>query len=230
MLRPVAFSLALLGAAIAAHADPAPPPPEASLVVWPATLAAESAAGALSDRAAERGLFEVVDAALVRQRLAGGARVSVDSFLGEVRRNVAAARASLGGGNPQEAIDRVDSLLRDFLVDLTTVEGRETLRDLLVVRARALVLRNDPVGAAADVTLAVRLDPRSGAGIDLSALLPAERALFARATQDAAGAGVGRLVVTHVAPWTDAVRQLGDAATAFGGPTELAVTGATYEI
>lgn len=43
-------------------------------------------------------------------------------------------------------------------------------------------------------------------------------------------AGAGRLVVTHVAPWTDAVRQLGDAATAFGGPTELAVTGATYEI
>jgi hypothetical protein len=186
--------LTTLLAAAPAGAEPPPAPSEASMVVWPATRAAEAAARALSDRAADRAAFEVVDAGLVRRRVAAGGRVDVRSFLGEVRRLVSTARLSLSG-DPQGALDRLEPALRDFLVDLGTGEGRTTLRDLLVVRARALLARSDPVAAAADATLAVRLDPASGSGIDLTSLLPAERALVDRAVQDSAIAAAGRLSV-----------------------------------
>ncbi len=182
-------------AARPALADPPPAPSEASVVVWPATRAAEAAARALSDRAADRGAFEVVDAALVRRRVEAGGRVDVGSFLGEVRRVVDTARLSLGSGDPQVALDRLEPALSDFLVDLATPEGRTTLRDLLVVRARALLARSDPVAAGADATLAVRLDPANGGGIDLTSLLPAERALVDRAQQDAGIAPTGRLSI-----------------------------------
>jgi ribonuclease BN (tRNA processing enzyme) len=43
-------------------------------------------------------------------------------------------------------------------------------------------------------------------------------------------AGVGRLLVTHVPPWTDATVVHDEAATAFGGPTALAAAGATYDL
>ncbi|GAA3371980.1 MBL fold metallo-hydrolase [Streptomyces sannanensis] len=43
-------------------------------------------------------------------------------------------------------------------------------------------------------------------------------------------AGVGRLVVTHIPPWTDAQQNLADARAVYEGPTELAVPGAVYEI
>jgi ribonuclease BN (tRNA processing enzyme) len=43
-------------------------------------------------------------------------------------------------------------------------------------------------------------------------------------------ARVGRLVVTHVAPWHDAERQRGRAGLAFGGRTDLARPGATFEV
>jgi ribonuclease BN (tRNA processing enzyme) len=43
-------------------------------------------------------------------------------------------------------------------------------------------------------------------------------------------AGAGRLVLTHIPPWTDAQANLGDAKAAFDGPVELARPGAVYEI
>jgi ribonuclease BN (tRNA processing enzyme) len=46
----------------------------------------------------------------------------------------------------------------------------------------------------------------------------------------AAKAGVGRLLVTHVPPWTDAALIGAEAAAAFGGPTELVAAGSSYEI
>ncbi|MEV0962123.1 MULTISPECIES: MBL fold metallo-hydrolase [unclassified Streptomyces] len=46
----------------------------------------------------------------------------------------------------------------------------------------------------------------------------------------AARAGVGRLVLTHIPPWTDAERNLADARHVFGGPVELAAPGAVYEL
>lgn len=50
------------------------------------------------------------------------------------------------------------------------------------------------------------------------------------AGEHAAKAGVGRLLVTHVPPWTDRERVLTAATEAFGGPTDLAVAGGTYEL
>jgi ribonuclease BN (tRNA processing enzyme) len=50
------------------------------------------------------------------------------------------------------------------------------------------------------------------------------------AGEHAAAAGVGRLLVTHVPPWTDAPVVAEAAAKAFGGPTDLAAAGRTYEI
>jgi ribonuclease BN (tRNA processing enzyme) len=50
------------------------------------------------------------------------------------------------------------------------------------------------------------------------------------AGEHAARAGVGRLLVTHVPPWTDAAVVHDEAASAFGGPTSPAAAGATYEL
>ena len=51
-----------------------------------------------------------------------------------------------------------------------------------------------------------------------------------QAGEHADRAGVGRLLVTHVPPWTDAGRALDAATAAFGGPTTLVAAGETYEL
>ncbi|MER6910616.1 MBL fold metallo-hydrolase [Streptomyces sp. NPDC000594] len=50
------------------------------------------------------------------------------------------------------------------------------------------------------------------------------------AGQHAERAGAGRLVLTHVPPWTDGERNLADARSVYRGPAELAVTGTVYDI
>jgi ribonuclease BN (tRNA processing enzyme) len=50
------------------------------------------------------------------------------------------------------------------------------------------------------------------------------------AGEAAAAARVGRLLITHVPPWTDAEQVLTEAKAAFDGPTELVCPGARYEI
>ncbi len=50
------------------------------------------------------------------------------------------------------------------------------------------------------------------------------------AGEAAAAARVGRLLITHVPPWTDAARVLTEAKAAFDGPTELVHAGTHYEI
>jgi ribonuclease BN (tRNA processing enzyme) len=49
-----------------------------------------------------------------------------------------------------------------------------------------------------------------------------------QAGQLAARAGVRRLVLTHIPPWTDPERNLADAAEVYPGPVELAHPGAVY--
>lgn len=46
----------------------------------------------------------------------------------------------------------------------------------------------------------------------------------------AAAAGTGRLLITHVPPWTDAEQMLTEAKGSFGGPVELVRAGADYVI
>ncbi|MER5870863.1 MBL fold metallo-hydrolase [Streptomyces sp. NPDC002044] len=41
---------------------------------------------------------------------------------------------------------------------------------------------------------------------------------------------VGRLVLTHIPPWTDAERNLADARAVYGGPVDVAYAGAVYEV
>lgn len=43
-------------------------------------------------------------------------------------------------------------------------------------------------------------------------------------------AGTGRLVLTHIPPWTDAKVNLSDAKSAYAGPAELARPGAVYQV
>ena len=50
------------------------------------------------------------------------------------------------------------------------------------------------------------------------------------AGEHAARAGVGRLLVTHVPPWADADRIAGQAAAAFGGPSEPVAAGRAYDV
>lgn len=50
------------------------------------------------------------------------------------------------------------------------------------------------------------------------------------AGEAAAAAGAGRLLITHVPPWTDSEHMLAEAKTAFDGPTELVLPGAHYDI
>lgn len=50
------------------------------------------------------------------------------------------------------------------------------------------------------------------------------------AAELAAGAGVRRLVLTHIPPWHDPHRSLDAATPVFRGPLELAAPGATYEL
>jgi len=50
------------------------------------------------------------------------------------------------------------------------------------------------------------------------------------AGEHAAAAGAGRLVLTHIPPWTDAETNRRHAAAAFPGPVDLARPGAVYEL
>jgi ribonuclease BN (tRNA processing enzyme) len=50
------------------------------------------------------------------------------------------------------------------------------------------------------------------------------------AGEHAAKADVGRLLVTHVPPWTDRDAVAAEAAAAFSGPVELVTAGATYDL
>jgi ribonuclease BN (tRNA processing enzyme) len=50
------------------------------------------------------------------------------------------------------------------------------------------------------------------------------------AGEAASAAGVGRLLITHVPPWTDAAQVLAEARDAFDGPVELVHAGAQYEV
>jgi ribonuclease BN (tRNA processing enzyme) len=52
----------------------------------------------------------------------------------------------------------------------------------------------------------------------------------AEAGETATKAGARRLVLTHVPPWHDAQVMLAEAVAVFDGPTELAATGAVYDI
>lgn len=51
-----------------------------------------------------------------------------------------------------------------------------------------------------------------------------------QAGEYAARAEVGRLLVTHIPPWNDRQRTLGEAATAYNGRTELARADAVYQV
>lgn len=50
------------------------------------------------------------------------------------------------------------------------------------------------------------------------------------AGRTAAAAGAGRLLITHVPPWTDPGQVLAEAKSAFSGPVDLVSPGADYEI
>ena len=81
---------------------------------------------------------------------------------------------------------------------------------------------------------------RLAAGADLLLADSAWRAQAGRANylhmsgreagEVARAAGVGRLVLTHVLPWSDRDGVLRDAREAFPGPVALATPGATYAI
>ncbi|GHF36946.1 MBL fold metallo-hydrolase [Streptomyces mashuensis] len=51
-----------------------------------------------------------------------------------------------------------------------------------------------------------------------------------QAGECAARAGAGRLVLTHIPPWTDPLTNLRDARSVYDGPAELARAGAVYEL
>jgi ribonuclease BN (tRNA processing enzyme) len=51
-----------------------------------------------------------------------------------------------------------------------------------------------------------------------------------QAGEHAAAAGVGRLLITHIAAWFDADAVLAEAKVAFDGPVELVAPGCAYEI
>ncbi len=50
------------------------------------------------------------------------------------------------------------------------------------------------------------------------------------AGEHAARAKVGRLLLTHLPPWADRVKTLGEACAAYPGLTEMAVAGAAYDV
>jgi ribonuclease BN (tRNA processing enzyme) len=50
------------------------------------------------------------------------------------------------------------------------------------------------------------------------------------AGEHAERAGVERLLLTHIPPWGDRIATLGEACSAFGGLTEVAVAGAKYQL
>lgn len=80
------------------------------------------------------------------------------------------------------------------------------------------------LAAGADVLLAEASWPHDGnrpPGVHLSGQ---------QAGETAARAGVDRLLLTHVPPWTDPQQVLAEARSAYGGPIELARAGAGYDV
>jgi ribonuclease BN (tRNA processing enzyme) len=97
---------------------------------------------------------------------------------------------------------------------------------------RALVYSADTGPSDALVRLAAGADVLlCEASFTDAADLPPNLHLTGReAGEHATKAGVGRLLVTHVPPWTDAARAYLEASTAFDGPTELVAAGAAYDL
>ncbi|MDQ3988364.1 MAG: MBL fold metallo-hydrolase [Actinomycetota bacterium] len=82
----------------------------------------------------------------------------------------------------------------------------------------------DALAAGADVLLAEASWPHDGnrpSGVHLSGQ---------QAGEVAARAGVGRLLLTHVPPWTDPQQILAEARSAYDGPVELVCAGASYDV
>jgi ribonuclease BN (tRNA processing enzyme) len=140
-------------------------------------------------------------------------------------------RASLGDVFAFEAPR--DTAIGPFTVDaIRTAHPVETPAVKLAAAGRTLVYTADTgwfpelteFARGADLLLAE-------AGFVDGAANPNGVHLTARqAGELAKAAEVSRLVVTHVAPWHDAEAQARNAAAAFGGPTDLARRGATFEV
>ena len=80
------------------------------------------------------------------------------------------------------------------------------------------------LAAGADVLLAEASWPHDGnhpTGVHLSGQ---------EAGEAAARAGVGRLLLTHVPPWTDPQQMLAEARSAYDGSVELVCAGASYQV
>jgi ribonuclease BN (tRNA processing enzyme) len=108
----------------------------------------------------------------------------------------------------------------------------ETYAVRVEARGRTLVYSADTGPSDALIRLATAADVLlCEASFTDAPNLPRDLHLTGReAGEHAAKAGVGRLLVTHVPPWTDAARAYEEAATAYEGPTELVAAGDRYEI
>ncbi|HEX7106289.1 MAG TPA: MBL fold metallo-hydrolase [Acidothermaceae bacterium] len=113
-----------------------------------------------------------------------------------------------------------------------TVHPLETHAVRVEAAGRALVYTADTGWFADLVRFAQDADVLlAEAGFADGAANPSDVHLTATQTGELAkAANVGRLVVTHVAPWHDAGVQRRRAAAAFGGPTDLARPGATFDV
>lgn len=126
-----------------------------------------------------------------------------------------------------------DGVIGPFAVRvLRTAHPIETYALRVAAAGRALVYTSDTgwfadlVGFARDADLLL-----AEAGFADDADNPPGVHLTATQTGELArGANVGRLVVTHVAPWHDADDQRRRAAAAFGGRTDLARPGAAFDV
>ncbi len=113
-----------------------------------------------------------------------------------------------------------------------TAHPVETHAVKVVAAGRTLVYTADTgwFAALADFARAADLLLAEAGFVD-GAPNPADVHLTATQTGELAkAADAGRLVVTHVAPWHDADAQRHTAAAAFGGPTDLARPGATFDV
>jgi ribonuclease BN (tRNA processing enzyme) len=97
---------------------------------------------------------------------------------------------------------------------------------------RALVYSADTGPSDALIRLATGADALlcEASFTDAPGLPPNLHLTGREAGEHAAKAGVGRLLITHVPPWTDAARLYEEATGAFDGPAELVAAGAGYEV
>jgi ribonuclease BN (tRNA processing enzyme) len=143
-------------------------------------------------------------------------------------------------GKPVERLDEVfvfentkDGTVGPF--DVTTIRARHPV-EAYAIRATAdgasVVYTGDTASSAkltafakgADLLLAEAGFVDGVDNPDGVHLTASQTGLLAKA------AGARRLVVTHVMPWDDARAQCDAARTAFGGPTELAAPGRSYDV